>query len=178
MLFQTLETQQCSLPNPPSRYLVRSGLARPLANQNIEPQLKQAVSKKNYAGSGGSYEPELQHLQLGGTYLSIEKTTVRIHTSFMQTFTYAQRVRVLMYVQRMYLSAWSFMACWRQCTGLASSMGFFLGLAYLSFLLHCFLTLNLPDRPHTHVGEYHVGVFYAQARPWCEGGLLAVRENS
>ena len=92
MLFQTLETQQCSLPNPPSRYLVRSGLARPLANQNIEPQLKQAVSKKNYAGSGGSYEPELQHLQLGGTYLSIEKTTVRIHTSFMQTFTYAQCV--------------------------------------------------------------------------------------
>ena len=99
------------MPNPPSRYLVRSGLARPLASQNIEPQRKQAANKTTYAGSGGSYEPELQHLQLGGTYLSIQKTTVRIHASFMQTFTYAQRGHVLIqYVQPICLYACAFMA--------------------------------------------------------------------
>lgn len=122
----------CTVPNPPSRYLVRSGLARPLASQNIEPQRKQAANKTTYAGSRGSYEPELQHLQLGGTYLSIQKTTVRIDALHADIYVCTTRT-CFDTVCATDLPLCMCIHSVRQCTGLASSMGFFLGLAYLSF---------------------------------------------
>lgn len=59
--------------------------------------------------------------------------------------------------------------CWRPCTALVSSTGPSLRTSWNSCSDFVAVPLSpasavFMDRPHTHVGEYHVGVFYAQAR--------------